>query len=404
MTTSSELDTLTVAETSRAVRAKHLSPVETTEAAIERIERRNPSLNAVTYKGYEDARTHARRLEARIAQGEDIGGVLAGVPSLMKDLFGFKPGWPATLGGLSALSRNISDTWSMFPARVEAAGSIVVGQTNSPAFGFRGTTDNATVGPTRNPFDPTRNPGGSSGGSSAAVADGMVPLAGATDGGGSIRIPPAAWSGVVGFQPSAGRLPFVARPNAFGTSCFLYEGPITRTVEDSALAMTALHGFDRRDPIALDGTVDFMGALTRGVKGKRIGYTTDYGIFPVEKQVRDVVDDAVRAFEDLGAVVEPIDFGFTVSQGELSDMWSRVTAFGVYETLASLAANGVDLRSETPSELPESMMHWVDLVPTLGVDDLIRDQRMRTSVYDASRTSSPPTTTSLRRRWRACLY
>lgn len=364
MTTSSELDTLTVAETSRAVRAKHLSPVETTEAAIERIERRNPSLNAVTYKGYEDARTHARRLEARIAQGEDIGGVLAGVPSLMKDLFGFKPGWPATLGGLSALSRNISDTWSMFPARVEAAGSIVVGQTNSPAFGFRGTTDNATVGPTRNPFDPTRNPGGSSGGSSAAVADGMVPLAGATDGGGSIRIPPAAWSGVVGFQPSAGRLPFVARPNAFGTSCFLYEGPITRTVEDSALAMTALHGFDRRDPIALDGTVDFMGALTRGVKGKRIGYTTDYGIFPVEKQVRDVVDDAVRAFEDLGAVVEPIDFGFTVSQGELSDMWSRVTAFGVYETLASLAANGVDLRSETPSELPESMMHWVDLVPT----------------------------------------
>lgn len=380
MTTSSELDTLSAAETARAVRARHLSPVETTEAAIERIERRNPSLNAVTYRGYDDARACARQLERRIARGEDVG-VLAGVPSLMKDLFGFKPGWPATLGGLSALHRNISDTWSMFPARVEAAGSIVVGQTNSPAFGFRGTTDNATVGPTRNPFDPTRNPGGSSGGSSAAVADGMVALAGATDGGGSIRIP-SAWSGVVGFQPSAGRLPFVARPNAFGTSCFLYEGPITRTVEDSALAMTALHGFDPRDPIALDETVDFMGALTRGVKGKRIGYTADYGIFPVEKQVRDVVDDAVRVFEDLGAAVEPVDFGFTVSQRELSDMWSRVTAFGVHETLASFAEDGIDLRSETPRELPESMMHWVDLVPTLGADDLIRDQRMRTGVYD----------------------
>lgn len=380
MTTSSELDTLSAAETARAVRAKELSPVETTEAAIEQIERRNGTLNAVTHKGYDDARTRARQLEARVVQGEDIG-VLAGVPSLMKDLFGFKPGWPATLGGLSALMGNLADTWSTFPARVESAGSIVVGQTNSPAFGFRGTTDNATVGPTKNPFDLDRNPGGSSGGSAAAVADGMVALAGATDGGGSIRIP-SAWSGVVGFQPSAGRVPFVARPNAFGTSCFLYEGPITRTVEDSALAMTALHGYDPRDPTSLHGTVDFLGALTRGVRGKRIGYTSDYGIFPVQNQVRDVVDEAVQTFETLGAIVEPVDFNFPVSQQELSDMWSRVTAFGVHETLASLADNGVDLRAESPHELPRSMMQWVDLVPTLTADDLIRDQRMRTAVYD----------------------
>ncbi|BCF86688.1 amidase (plasmid) [Rhodococcus qingshengii] len=380
MTTSSELALLSAAEISQAVRTGELSPVETTAATIDRIEQRNPTLNAVTYKGYDDARTRARDLESRIVRGEDIG-VLAGVPSLMKDLFGFKPGWPATLGGLSALRNTRADTWSTFPARVEAAGSIVVGQTNSPAFGFRGTTDNSTVGPTRNPFCPDRNPGGSSGGSAAAVADGMVSIAGATDGGGSIRIP-SAWSGVVGFQPSAGRVPFVTRPNAFGTSCFLYEGPITRSVEDSALAMTALSGFDPRDPLSLDDTVDFMGALTRGVRGKRIGYTPDYGIFPVEAQVRDTVATAVRVFEELGAIVEPVDFEIAVSQQELSDMWSRTTALGVHETLASLAADGTDLRSETPQELPASMMQWVDLVPTLTVDDLIRDQRMRTHVYD----------------------
>jgi amidase/aspartyl-tRNA(Asn)/glutamyl-tRNA(Gln) amidotransferase subunit A len=380
MTTTSELGQLSATAISRAVRAKELSPVDTTEAAIEQIEQRNPSLNAVTFKGFEDARQRARLLESRIAQGEDIG-VLAGVPSLMKDLFGFKPGWPATLGGLSALRNSQTRAWSTFPARVEAAGSVIVGQTNSPAFGFRGTTDNYTIGPTKNPFCLDRNPGGSSGGSAAAVADGMVAIAGATDGGGSIRIP-SAWSGVVGFQPSVGRVPFIARPNAFGTSCFLYEGPITRSVEDSALTMTALSGFDARDPLSLAGTVDFMGALTQGVRGKRIGYTSDYGIFPVEKEVRDTVDDAVRVFEELGAIVEPVDFKIGVPQRELSDMWSRVTAFGVHETLALLAADGLDLRSETPQELPTSMMHWVDMVPSLTADDLIRDQRMRTHIYD----------------------
>lgn len=380
MTLDSELHTLSAADIAREVRAKRLSPVETTQAAIDRIEQRNPSLNAVTYKGYDDALDRARKLESMLIQGADVG-LLAGVPTLMKDLFGFKPGWPATLGLLSALKDNIADSWSTYPARIEAAGAVIVGQTNSPVFGFRGTTDNKAVGATRNPFDTRRNPGGSSGGSAAAVADGMVPLAGATDGGGSIRIP-SAWSGVVGFQPSAGRVPFIARPNAFGVSYYLYEGPITRTVEDSALAMTALHGYDPRDPSSKTDSVDFINALTRGVRGKRIGFTADYGIFPVQGEVRTVVSESVRAFETLGASVDEVDLAIPFAQHELSDMWARITALGVHEIIESLAADGIDLRSTYPDELPKAMMQWVDSAARLTIDDLIRDQITRTKIFD----------------------
>jgi Asp-tRNA(Asn)/Glu-tRNA(Gln) amidotransferase A subunit family amidase len=380
MTISLELDTLSAVATAGAVRARQVSAVEVVEAAIERIERRNPSLNAVTFKGYDDARDHARRLQTKIMAGESVG-VLAGVPTLMKDLFGFKPGWPATLGSLSALKDVKASSWSTFPARVERADGIILGQTNSPVFGFRGTTDNKRFGPTNNPFDLTRNAGGSSGGSAAAVAGGLVSVAGATDGGGSIRIP-SAWSGVVGFQPSAGRVPFLSRPNAFGVSCYLYEGPITRSVADCALAMTALHGYDPRDPSCLNEDVNFLGALHHGVEGKRIGFTGDYGIFPVETAVRSTIQEAAHTFESLGATVDHVEFDLPATQSELSDMWSRVTALGIHESIASMARDGLDLREVCPEELPAEMMHWVDRVPALTVDELIADQRLRTAIYD----------------------
>ncbi|MDH6195653.1 Asp-tRNA(Asn)/Glu-tRNA(Gln) amidotransferase A subunit family amidase [Mycobacterium frederiksbergense] len=380
-----DLPAMTATETSRAVRARHLSPVEVIRAAIDVIERRNPTLNAVTYKGYDDALCHARKLEAALMRGEDIG-LLAGVPTLMKDLFGHKPGWPATLGSLSALTDNLASEWSTFPARIEAAGGIVIGQTNSPAFGFRGTTDNKTFGPTRNPFDLSRNAGGSSGGSAAAVADGLVPLAGATDGGGSIRIP-ASWSGVVGFQPSVGRVPFLNRPNAFGPGFFLYEGPITRTVADCALAMTALQGYHPGDPGSLREQVDFLGAMAAGVRGKRIGFTPDYGIFPVDTCVAEVVAHSAAVFESLGASVHPVKLDIPFDQSELSDMWCRGTAIGIHQSMNQLAARGIDLRTACPDELPSAMMRWVDLVPHLTIDDLPRDHAMRTTVFDRFRAA-----------------
>ena len=146
--------------------------------------------------------------------------------------------------------------------------------------GFRGVCDNYLFGPTSNPFDTTMNTGGSSGGSAAAVADGLVPFAEGTDGGGSIRIP-AAWCGVYGYKASFGRVPMVMRPDAFaGTNPFIYEGPITRTVEDAALVLNALSGYDARDPYSLDEDVDFLPATRRSIRGMRIAYSPDLDVFP----------------------------------------------------------------------------------------------------------------------------
>lgn len=370
----------TAAEISTAVRSGEVSPVEVVEAAIRRIQERNPTLNAVTYKDYDSARNAALFLEKLIIKKEPLGP-LAGVPILMKDLFGLKPGWPSSFGLISVLRNNLATDWSIFPQRMEAAGAILLGETNSPVFGFRGTTDNKSMGPTCNPFDLSRNSGGSSGGSAAAVADGLVPLAGATDGGGSIRIP-AAWCGVVGFQPSAGRIPFISRPNAFANSFFLYEGPITRTVEDAALAMSVLQGKDNRDPISLTINAEFKQALVKGVAGKKIGFTPDFGMFPVDPKIKTVVAQAVKAFESAGAIVEEVDIQFACSQSELSAVWSRVTAIGVYDALEELKMQGRDLRTLCPDELPQSMMRWVDAVPFYSHADQCADQKIRTYVFD----------------------
>ncbi len=367
-----------------AVRSRAVSPIEVIDAAIERITNRNPSLNAVTYEDFEGARQAAIRLEQSLLRGEPVG-LLAGVPILMKDLFGFKPGWPATFGSISALRNNIAIGWSTFPARMEAAGAIILGQTNSPVFGFRGTTDNKALGPTRNPFALDRNAGGSSGGSAAAVADGFVPIAGATDGGGSIRIP-AAWCGAVGFQPSVGRIPFIARPNAFGISCYLYEGPITRNVADAALAMTVLQGEDNRDPSSLTINADFDRARHQDIRGKKIGFTPDFGIFPVDARIAELVREAVSAFEAAGAIVEEMDVDLPHTHEELTDVWCRTTAIGVHEALEDLTLNGRDLRVLCPEELPESMMTWVDAVPSLTLANLRADQTVRTRVLDCFAT------------------
>lgn len=266
-----DLSTLTAVETANLVRTRAISPVEIVRKAIERIERRNPSINAVIYTDFEGALSQAVELENRIMRGGEVGP-LAGVPTLMKDLFDFKPGWPSTLGGIPRLKDYRLNVWSTYPKRMEAAGAILLGKTNSPVMGFRSTTDNPLFGATKNPFDLSKNSGGSSGGSAAAVADGLVPVAGASDGGGSIRIP-ALWCGVVGFQPSFGRVSFVARPNAFGaTSPFVYQGPIARTVADIALAMDNLAGYDPFDPYSIASPVSFSGALqSASLVGKRIG-------------------------------------------------------------------------------------------------------------------------------------
>lgn len=374
------IDAFTAAEIGAAVRRREVSAAEILEAAISRIEARDPSLGAFVYRGFENARARARDIDDRVRGGEKVGA-LAGVPTAQKDLFNFYPGWPSTFGGLAPLREFSLDVKTTYPARMEKAGAVVVGITNSPVLGFRGTCDNPLFGPTRNPFDTRRNSGGSSGGSAAAVADGLLPVAGATDGGGSIRIP-AAWCGVYGFQPSFGRVPLVMRPNAFGAAApFIYEGPVARTVEDAALAMGALAGPDPADPFAVPDDIDWTGALRRPVRGKTIAFTRNLG-FPIDPCIAEAAAKAVRAFETAGMIVEPVDVELPCPHGELTALWSRMMAGGLAAVFDGFKAQGLDMLADFPESVPEELVHWMEVGRGLTAKEAYRDQMLRTQVYD----------------------
>ena len=381
MTQSDELAYVSATDLAARIRRRELSPVELLDAVVQRIEKRNPSVNALVFTAFDEARDRAKQAERALTSGEALGP-LHGVPTATKDLFDFKPGWPATFGGIRALKDFTVPAHCAYAERMEAAGAILVGKTNSPVMGFRGTCDNYLFGPSRNPFDISRNTGGSSGGSAAAVADGLLPLSEATDGGGSIRIP-AAWCNLYGFKASFGRVPSLARPNGFGAvNPFLVEGAVTRTVDDAALALDVLAGYDERDPFALEDPTSFAGAPRRSVQGWRIAYSPDFGVYPVDPRVAAVVERAVKAFEEAGAIVEELDLHLPYDQRELSDLWCRLIAPLNVQGLEGIAASGIDLLGEHRDDFPPEYLRWVDEGYRMSALDVLRDQNMRTHVYD----------------------
>ncbi len=381
MTELSDLRWATAAQTARAIRAREISSREAVDAAIERIERYNERLNAFVYTAFDEARDRADEADRATVAGADLGP-LHGVPTAIKDLFDFKPGWPATFGGIPALKDYTVPVSCVWAERVEAAGGIILGKTNSPVMGFRGTCDNPLFGPSRNPFDLDRNTGGSSGGGAGAVAVGLVPFAEGTDGGGSIRIP-AAWCGLVGFKQSWGRMPCIMRPNAFaGVNPFVFEGVMSRTTQDAALVLSVLCGPDPADPFAADLPFTDLDAPARGIAGMRIAYSPDFGGFPVEDGVARVVDEAVAAMEQAGAVVERIDTRLPRDQFELGELWCRLIAPMNLETLVGFEASGIDLLGEYRDQLPEPYLRFVDEAARTTVLEYARHQQARTEVYD----------------------
>ncbi len=376
-----ELAYVSATDLAARIQARDLSAVEVVDSTIERIERRNASITAFVFEGFDDARSAAKAADAALASGGEVGP-LHGVPVAIKDLFDFKPGWKSTFGGVRALKDLVINARCMFTERIEDAGAIIVGKTNSPTMGMRGVCDNFLFGPSRNPFDVSRNTGGSSGGSAGAVADGLVPLAEGTDGGGSIRIP-ASWCGCYGYKPSFGRVPSILRPNAFASMApFLFEGPITRSVDDAALALTALNGFDDRDPFALAGHVDYRSVTNRDIAGMRIAYSADLGVYPVDPAVAAKVLEAVRAFEEAGAIVEEVTLDIKRSHLELADLWCRMITPLNCAGLQAFTDAGIDLLGEHRGDFPPEYLRWIDEGFRMSVVDVIRDQEMRSEIHD----------------------
>lgn len=296
---------LSASELSSAYATGKLDPVEVTQHLFGQIRKLEPQLNAMCHLDEEGALTSAAASGKRWKSGKPLSP-LDGVPALIKDLLLVK-GWP-TLRGSKTVDRNQAwDQDAPSVARLKEAGCVLLGATTTPEFGWKGVTDSPLTGITRNPWDVTKTPGGSSGGSAAAVAAGYAPLSLGTDGGGSIRIP-AGFTGIFGLKPSFGRVP--AYPlSPFGTVAHV--GPMTRTVMDSALMMNEIAKPDARDWTSLpfDGA-DYGGALTQGLKGLRIAYSPALGYAEVDPEVAEAVEAAVAVLSEHGARVERIDPGF----------------------------------------------------------------------------------------------
>ncbi len=289
----------------KLISTKQISPVELTELYFDRIDRLDSQLNAFLLLTHDEAMETAKAAEAAVVRGDELRA-LHGLPIPIKDTQMTKG--IRTTSGSAIYKDRIPERDSAVVERVREAGGIIMGKTNVPEFGMVGTCENGLGIPGCNPWNTDRTPGGSSGGAAAAVAAYLCPFATGSDGGGSIRIP-ANLCGVYGIKPTQGRVSgYTGLQGPAMPYMFSQNGPLSRTVRDSALLLQTLAGHDRRDPTSLRETPpDFIAAVDREITGLRIAWSPDFGFADVEPDVLDVTSRAAQLFEELGCHVEESD-------------------------------------------------------------------------------------------------
>ena len=311
-------------------RNKALSPVEVTRALLDRLDSLEPKINAFCLVDRDGALAAVRASEARWLHGEQTGA-LDGVPVTIKDLVLMR-GFP-TLRGSHLVERD--QDWSEdapATARLREAGAVILGKTTTPEFGWKALGDSPLTGITRNPWDLSRTPGGSSAGAAAACAAGIGPLHLGSDGAGSIRIP-CAFTGIFGLKPSFGWVPAYP-PSPMGQLAHI--GPMARTVADAALMLTVIAGPDPRDPSALPPqTTVYRGGLEEGIRGWRIAFSPTLGYAKVDPEIAAAAAAAARRFEALGAIVEEVGAIFPSPRDALFTLW----AAGAAKLLAGFSAD-----------------------------------------------------------------
>ncbi len=295
-------ESLTIGQVAPLLRRKKISPVELTDAFLERISRLQPSLNAFITITADLARKQARQAEKEILKGH-YRGVLHGIPITLKDLF--YTARIRTTGGSKILRNFVPKENAAVVDRLFAAGAVLLGKTNLHEFAYGVTNNNPHYGPTHNPWDLRRVPGGSSGGSAAAVSAGLCVASLGTDTGGSIRIPSAA-CGVVGLKPTRSLVPLHGViPLAFSLD---HVGPICRCVEDAALMLGVIAGHDERDPNSLGKTgLSYTRFARKGLRGFRVGIPRQYFFDRLQKEVRDCVLIACAILSQLGAKLRQVE-------------------------------------------------------------------------------------------------
>ena len=295
---------VSVADLATRVHAKELSARELVGHALDRIDALDRHLGAFTAVDGDRALADAARIDEWIAAGEQVGA-LAGIPIGVKDLE-HAAGFVTTYGSAVHAGDAPAEIDSVLVSRLRAAGCIVVGKTNTPEHGFKGVTDNPVFGPSRNPWDRERTPGGSSGGSASAIAAGMIPLATGSDGGGSIRIP-ASICGLSGFKPSQGRVP-AGGPTPPGAGVLSTKGPMTRGVRDAALVLDACVGAEPTDLASFPGLHDPWAPQLDDVGApERIVYSPTMWGAAVDHDVAAAVETAVERLAAAGTEVVVVD-------------------------------------------------------------------------------------------------
>ena len=286
------------------IAAGDLSPVEAVAGAVERAIEVQPELNCFTAIWVDQAMLAADRAEQAVARGAELG-ILHGVPVAIKDTSPVA-GHRTTLGSY-AFEHWVPDRDAYVVTALRRAGAVIIGQTTTPEFAHTLQTDSPLWGVTRNPHDLTRTPGGSSGGSAAAVASGCVPLAEGTDMGGSVRIP-AAWSGIVGLKPGIGRIPMDVLPGLFDS--ISHHGPLARCADDARLFLAATQGPDDADIMSVPGPLDLARPLDGDLSGMRLGLSVDLGCYAVDPEIAAAVTAAAERLESAGATVDLVDPDF----------------------------------------------------------------------------------------------
>ncbi len=293
-----DLITLTAGEAVRALRRREASPLDLVEAALARIAEVEPAGNALPTLCAERARAHARRLERD--PPEQGPGWLGGLPIAVKDLT--PVAGVRTTYGSPIHADHVPDRSDLLVERLEARGAIVIGKSNTPEFGAGANTFNPVFGATLNPWDTRMTCAGSSGGSAVALATGEAWLASGSDLGGSLRTP-ASFCSVVGLRPSPGRVPTAPSDRPF--DLLSVEGPMARTVGDVALMLDALAGQHPDDPLSYPAPMEsYAETAERAAPPRRVAFSPDLGISPVDGEVKTIVAAAARRFAELGAAVE----------------------------------------------------------------------------------------------------
>jgi amidase len=336
------------------------------QSFVDRIEEINPKVNAIcTFLGRDECVRMARAADDVLMKTKQPGP-LFGLPMAIKDLALTKD--LRTTFGSPIYKDFVPSQDALFVERVKQAGALIIGKTNTPEFGAGSQTFNKLFGTTRNPYDPTKTCGGSSGGAAVALACGMVPLADGSDLGGSLRNP-ASFCNVVGFRPSPGRVP--SWPTVLGWNTLTVEGPMARTVRDVGLLLSVMAGSDRRSPISLeDSGAKFRQPLERDFKGTRIAWTPNLGRYPVQPEVVAVCEKAIDVFRDLGCSVE----SDTPDLRDADDVFQTLRAWQMAE------ARGEDFRRHR-DQMKDTVVWNIERGLALSGADVSRAESARTALF-----------------------